>query len=288
MKTSIPRSLLSVAPVLAAGAWCAAAGAQPAEPSDTEGIGITEHLNGQVPLDLIFTDERGVAAPLGDFFGDGKPVMLTLVYYRCPSICNVMLNGLSQTLGDLEWSAGEEFRIVTVSIDPNESYELAAGKKRSYLDMYDRPSAEQGWRFLVGEQASIEALADAVGFGYRLESTGIYTHAASLMICTPDGRLSRYINDVVFEPDTLQLALAEASAGTIGTPVDRFLLKWCYTYDPATGKYVVAARKVMTIAGALMVVVMGAGLAFLWRRELRRKEDGASQRRRQLAAEPHS
>ena len=253
---------------VAAGAWCAAAAAQPTEPADTQGIGITENLDEQVPLDLRFTDESGKSVTLGDYFNEGKPVVLTLVYYTCPGICNALLNGLTQTLDDMEWSAGDQFQIVTVSIAPTESHELAAAKKRSYLGFYDRPTAETGWRFLVGDQPEITALTEAVGFGYRYEErTGLYTHAASLMICTPDGRLSRYLTDVVFEPATVQLALTEASTGAIGSPMQRFLLKWCYTYDPSSGKYVVAARKIMVIGGALTVLLIAGGLVVLWRRD---------------------
>ena len=266
---------------LAAGVPAGAALAQTRNlyaPADTEGIGIVEHLDAQLPLDLEFTGEDGATVTLGDFFDGEKPVMLTLVYYTCPGICNALLNGLSYTLNDLEWSAGEEFRIVTVSIDPSESPELAERKKRSYLSLYDRTRASEGWRFLVGGQENIEKLAETVGFGYRYEQrTGQYTHAASLMICTPDGRLSRYLNDVLFEPQTLQLALTEASRGTIGTPVHKFLLKWCYTYDPGAGKYVVAATKMMAIGGGLMVLLTFGGLAVLWRLESRKQRNVASE-----------
>ncbi len=245
-------------------------GQVPEDPTDVTDIGIFEQLNGQVPLELQFTDDTGRTVKLGEYFDGDKPVLLTLVYYTCPGICNALLNGFADTLTRMQWSAGDQFEIVTVSIDPTESYELAEGKKESYLSLYERPTAAEGWHFLVGEQPQIEALTKAVGFGYRYEDgTGLYTHAASLMICTPDGRMSRYLNDVVFEPVTVQLALTEAAQGTIGTPVERFLLNWCYTYDPTSGTYVVAARKVMTIGGGVTLLVTVLGLGLLWRRELR-------------------
>jgi protein SCO1/2 len=277
-------------PALGAAAWLLLAAPAPApapaqvpsdEPADTEGIGIVEHLGETLPLDLVFTDESGATVTLGDLFNDDKPVMLTLVYYRCPSICNALLNGLVYTLNDMEWSAGEEFRIVVVSFDPSETHELADAKKKNYLSHYERETAADGWRFLVGEASSTETLAEAVGFGYRYEPrTGLYTHAASLMVCTPDGKLSRYINDVMFETDTLRLALTEAAEGTIGTSMQRFLLKWCYTYDPGAGKYVVAARKVMLFGGALTVIVTFTVLGAVWRYESkkhgRQKADASS------------
>ncbi|MCH7799060.1 MAG: SCO family protein [Planctomycetes bacterium] len=256
-------------------AVAAAPGQVPTDPTDTSGIGIVEKLNGQVPLELRFTDDTGRSVTLGDYFRGEKPVLLTLVYYTCPGICNALLNGFAYTLADMAWTAGDEFEIVTVSIDPTESYLLADGKKKSYIELYGREAAADGWHFLVGDQENITALAEAVGFGYRYEQgTGLYTHAATLMVCTPDGRMSRYLNDVIFEPTTLQLALTEASQGTIGTPVARFLLRWCYTYDPTTGAYVMAARKVMTIVGGVTLILTVAGLGLLWRRELRTKRDG--------------
>jgi protein SCO1/2 len=272
---------LAAACLLAAGAASAQSGQD--APPDTEGIGITEHLGDQLPLDLPLTDETGASVTLGDFFNDDKPVLFTLVYYRCPAICNALLNGLVYTLNDMEVTAGEEFRIVIVSFDPTETADLADAKKKNYLSHYerDRAVAEKGWRFLVGEESSTVALSEAVGFEYRYEPrTGLYTHAASLMVCTPDGRLSRYINDVIFEPDTLRLALTEAAEGTIGTPMERFLLKWCYAYDPGAGKYVVAARKMMMIGGAVMVLLTFGALGALWRFESKR------QQRRKAAAVP--
>lgn len=269
----------------AAGVLCAAAtapGQVPTDPTDTSGIGIVEKLNGQVPLELRFTDDTGRSVTLGEYFRGEKPVLLTLVYYTCPGICNALLNGFADTLTKMQWTAGDEFEIVTVSIDPTESYELADGKKESYIRIYGRETAADGWHFLVGDQENITALAEAVGFGYRYEQgTGLYTHAATLMVCTPDGRMSRYLNDVIFEPTTLQLALTEASQGTIGTPVERFLLRWCYTYDPTTGAYVMAARKVMTIVGGVTLLLTVAGLGLLWRRELRMKRHEAVLARQQ-------
>ena len=268
----------TVSPAICAAACLLAVGAARAQaptdaPPDTEGIGITEHLGDRLPLELPFTDESGKTVTLGDYFNDDKPVVLNLVYYRCPAICNALLNGMVYTLNDMEWSAGVEFRIVTVSFDPSETHDLADAKKRNYLSHYERDTAADGWRFLVGEESSTKTLTEAVGFEYRYEPrTGLYTHAAGLMICTPDGRLSRYINDVMFEPETLRLALTEASQGTIGTPMQRFLLKWCYIYDPGAGKYVVAARKLMIFGGGAMVLLTFVALGVLWRFESNRLE----------------
>lgn len=277
--------------LLVVGLVCAPALAQgqPGVPENTEGIGIFEQLDAQLPLDLPFTAEDGSTVTLGEYFDGERPVLLTLVYYTCPGICNALLNGLTSTLEDMEWTAGEEFRIVTVSIDPTESNELAGSKKRSYLSFYDRPSAKEGWRFLVGEQENIVKLAETVGFAYRYQKgTGLYTHAATVIVCTPTGRVSRYINEVIFEPETLRMALTEAGEGRIGTPVQRFILKWCYSYDATAGKYVIAARKIMAYSGALIVLLTFFGLVVLWRRDLRMRSATAGASKAAAVAEPHS
>ena len=264
---------LALLPAAAAAAVVSSPGAGQTtdlDPPDADEVGIVERLNERVPLDVSFTDANGANVTLGEYFNNDRPVVLTLVYYNCPSLCNALLNSFTGTLKEIDWTAGEEFEIVTVSIDPSESPQLAAGKKSTYLEEYGRQEAAGGWHFLVGRQPEIERLAEAVGFGYRYEEgTGLYTHAAGLMILTPDGRLSRYLTDLIFEPETLRLALVEAAEGTIGTPVQRLLLRFCYTYDPSSGKYVVAARKVMAIGGGLTVIVTLLGLGLLWRRELK-------------------
>lgn len=244
----------------------------PEPPPDLQDVSIIERLDAQLPLSVPFTDDTGRAVTLAEYFqGRDRAVVLNLVYYRCPGICNDLLNGLMATLQEMDWTAGVQFEIVTVSIDPAEDFDLAAGKKQTYLAEYARPAAAQGWHFLVGKKESIEALASAVGFGYRYEpGTGLYTHAAGLMICTPDGRVARYLTDVIFQAPTLELALVEASQGTIGTPVQHLLLRFCYVYDATQGRYVVAARKIMAIGGAVTLAVTLAGLGLLWRREIKR------------------
>jgi protein SCO1/2 len=238
-------------------------------PPDLADVSITQRPGEAVPLDLRFTDEAGREVALAEYFADSRPVILNLVYYRCPGICNALLNGFTEALKEMDWTAGEQFRVVTVSIDPLETPELAADKKAAYMELYGRP-AEAGWRFLTGREPQIRALADAVGFGYRYEEgTGLYTHAPGIMICTPQGRLSRYLLDVLFEPATLELALVEASSGTVGSPTQKLMLRFCYTYDPTEGRYVVAARKVMAAGGALLVAAVLGGLGALWVREWR-------------------
>ncbi len=236
-------------------------------PPELEGVGIVEHLDGPVPLELPFRDEAGRTVTLGEYFREGRPVILTLNYYRCPMLCSLTLNGMVDALNGIDWSAGREFEIVTVSIAPEEGPELADMKKRAYLTQYDRASAAEGWHFLTGEQAEIEALARAVGFGYRkVERSVEYAHTASIMFATPDGRLSRYMNDVLFESKDVRLALVEASRGAIGSPMDKFLLFMCYYYDPESGSYGPSAVKLMRLGGGLPVLAMVGGFIVLRRR----------------------
>ena len=234
-----------------------------------QGVGIDERLDEQLPLDLQFMDDTGRTVTLGEYFDRGMPVVITPVFYRCRNLCSATLNGLAEALNEIEWSAGEDFQIVTFTINPKEEYRLAQVKKRNYLGMYKREQAADGWHFLTGDEQSITALTEALGFRYRfVERTGDYAHAASIIVATPQGRVSRYINTVMPESQTLDKALIEASQGAIGSPWDRFVL-WCSTFDPAAGKYVVAARRVMTLGGLATMLIVVIGLGMLWRHELK-------------------
>jgi len=236
-------------------------------PAELEDVTIIDRTGDAVPLDLAFVDEAGRAVTLGDYFQPGHPVILTLNYYRCPMLCTLALNGMVDALNDIDWAAGGEFDIVTVSINPDEGPELATQKKKGYLTQYDCPTADEGWHFLTGRQENIEKLATAVGFKYRrIEETGEYAHAASIMFITPEGRISRYMNDVMFDPKAVRLALVEASEGAIGSPVDKFLLMMCYHYDPEAGSYAFSAMKLMRLVGILTLLALGVVLLLLWRR----------------------
>lgn len=249
----------------------AAAERQEAAPAGLEAAGITEKLDARVPLDLEFVDEDSTVVRLGDYFPGDRPVILNLGYYACPMLCGLVLNGLVVGMEDLAWTPGQEFEIVTVSIDSREGPRLANLKKDSYLQEYGRPSARSGWHFLTGEEENLRALADAVGFGYVFnEQRQEWMHAAALFVLTPDGRVSRYLYGVEFDARTLRLSLVEASEGKIGSSVDRFLL-FCFHYDSSVGRYGPAARRLMTLAGAVTVAALGLFLLRLWRRDRRGK-----------------
>ncbi|HRP63413.1 MAG TPA: SCO family protein [Phycisphaerales bacterium] len=236
-------------------------------PPENEGVGQVQRLGESVSLDLEFTDEYGNRVKLGDFFSPGRPVILTLNYYSCPMLCHLTLNGLLEGLREITWTAGQEFQIVTISIKPTETADDAKAYKEAYIRRYGREGVDQGWRFLVGDQRNIEAIAYQTGFGYKILPNGEdYAHPSTITFITPDGRISKYINDVMFPSRDLRFALVEASQGGIGGPMERFLLLTCYQYDPNSGSYVPVAWKLMRTGGALTLALLSLTLFVLWLR----------------------
>ncbi|HEX6211106.1 MAG TPA: SCO family protein [Methylomirabilota bacterium] len=253
------------APTERTGPGAPPAGALPALLQD---IGLDQKLNEQVPLGLAFRDEQGRSVTLGELFR-GKPVVLVLAYYECPMLCTQVLNGLTGAMRTLEFTAGREFDVITVSFDPGETPELARAKKQAYLGQYGRPEAEAGWRFLTGDELEIGALTRAVGFRYAYNAeVDQYAHVSGIMVLTPDGRLSRYLYGIEYGPRDLRLALVEASERRIGSPADQVLL-FCFHYDPAAGKYSLAIMNVLRAFGLLTVVGIVGGIVFMRRRERR-------------------
>jgi protein SCO1/2 len=239
-------------------------------PSELEGVGVDEKLGQTVNLNLEFTAENGYQVPLRRFFQTGRPVVLNLVYYRCPMLCSLVLNAQTKVMREVAWTAGKEFDVVTISIDPQEMFNLAVAKKRWYLEQYGRPEGAQGWHFLTDYQGNAKRLADQVGFNYRWDArTEQWAHAAAVMVLTPDGRVSRYLYGLQYRSRDMRLALAEASAGRLGSFGDKLLL-FCFHYDPVAQSYVPFARNLMRAGGALTVLMIGTILSILWRRERRR------------------
>ncbi len=239
---------------------------------EMEGVGVTEHLNEKIPLDLPFVDENGRTVKLADYVNGSKPVILTLNYYSSPMLCTLQLNGLVDALKNLNLIPGRDFEMVTISINPRETPNLARLKKNEYVKSY-RPEAARGWHFLVGKQPEIDAISTATGFEYKYdEKSKEYIHVAATMILTPDGKISRYLYGVFFEPkdpQTLRLSLLEAAEGKIGTKLDQVLL-FCYHYDPKAGSYSLAAFNLMRIAGILTVIILLSVLVPLWIRDYRK------------------
>ncbi len=239
-------------------------------PPGLRNVGLDQKLNQQVPLSLGFRDETGHDVPLSSYFGN-KPVILALVYYQCPMLCTQILNGLVISLRGMSLESGRDFEVVSVSIDPTETPELAARKKAEYLRRYAKSS--MGWHFLTGAEPQIKELAQAVGFRYAYDArTKQYAHASAIMVLTPSGRLSKYFYGIEYAPRDLRLGLVEASENKIGSPVDQLLL-YCYHYDPSTGKYSAIVLNIVRLAGALTLLIFGPILIWMWRWDLRRSRE---------------
>ena len=239
-------------------------------PSILNGVGIAQNLNQQLPLSLTFTDDHGKQVQLGSYFGK-RPAILALVYYQCPMLCSEELNGLTGALQMVSFVPGKDYDVIVVSIDPTEGTDLAAAKKRSYVKRYGHPDSADGWHFLTGTQANIDALTKAVGFGYvkipgpdgKLTQ---FAHASSIQIVTPEGRLAQYYMGVEYSPKDLRLGLVEASANRIGSPVDD-ILTYCYHYDPKTNKHSLIVARVVQLGGLVTVFTLGGFMLVMFRRD---------------------
>ena len=234
-------------------------------------VGFDQKLDAQLPLDLPFTDSTGQAVHLGNYFND-KPVILALGYYECPMLCSLVRNALFESLQKLDFTVGQEFEVVIVSIDPKETPEIAETKRRVSMMSYGRARGNsQGWNFLVGQDEAIKQLAAAVGFKYAYDpKIDEYVHPTGIMIVTPQGRISKYLYGITYPARDLRLGLVEAAGNKIGSPVDQLLLT-CYHYDPAEGRYTLFITNIIRMLGAATVVIIGLAVLALLYRERRKK-----------------
>ena len=234
-------------------------------PPGLKNVGIRQNLNQPIPPDLVFQDDRGQSVRLGDYFGQ-KPIILSLVYYRCPMLCGEVLSGLEHSLRMMKFDVGREFDVVTVSFDPADTPETAARKKAEFLRRYDRPAADRGWHFLVGRQDAIDRLTQAAGFQYEYDpKTRQFAHATAIMLLTPEGRIAQYYYGVEYPPKDLRLGLVEAGKGRIGSVVDQLLL-YCYHYDPEKGKYSATVLRVLRLAAVATMLCLGTFIVLMIRR----------------------
>jgi protein SCO1 len=219
-------------------------------------IKFDQKLNSRVSPDLIFRDENGKQIRLGDYFGK-RPIVLMLGYYGCPMLCTLVLNGMVSTFQDLKWTVGEQFDVIFASIDANETPQLAAEKKKTYLRSYGRGRAD-GWHFLTGDKNSIQKLADAIGFHFAYDPViKQFAHPSGFVVLTPDGKISRYFFGVTYSATELNSALREANVKKIGSPVEQFILL-CFHYSPLTGKYGNLVMNIVRIGGVSTLVALGA------------------------------
>ena len=247
-----------------------AAGRAEPLPDELEGIGIFEHPDTLLPLDLEFSDENGHTVRLRDIFDGRRPVVLNLAYFTCPMLCTLVLNGVVDAMNAIPFQQGRDFVNVIVSIDPEETAELARSKKAAYLKTYEREVDGSDWHFLVGREENIQALAGAVGFGYRYDAQqDQFLHSAATFVCTPAGHVSRYLYGIEYEPQTFRLSLLQAAQGQIGSSLDRLIL-FCYHYDAEAGRYSPAALRVVQVGGVLTAFAMSIFLVALRLGEKRR------------------
>jgi protein SCO1/2 len=231
-------------------------------------VDVVERLGERIPKDLPFVDSTGKKVRLADYL-HGRPLVLALAYYRCPVLCNLLLNGLASALQKVDWHLGTDYDVVTLSLDPSETPALAAEKRHGYLQALGQPNAT-GWGFLTGRVDDIDSLSDAVGFRYSyIDKQRQFAHVAALVVIAPDGRISRYLYGVEFPARQLKLALFEAAAGKVGTTFERVLLR-CYRYDPRSKSYELFVTRYFRVVGTVMIVLVGGLLGALWRRDLRR------------------
>ena len=248
-------------------------------PTALKSVGIEQKLGNQLPLDTVLKSEDGKDVKLGEYFKNGKPVVLVFAYYECPMLCTQVLNGLVGSLKGINLNAGKDFDVVAISFDPrdNERPDLAKNKKANYLDRYNRPGTEDGWHFLTGSQDSIKAVTDAAGFKYEWDDkTQQFAHAAGVMVVTPEGMMSRYFYGIDYAPKDIKFGIMESAQAKVGTPAEQLLL-YCYHYDPASGKYGFAILRVMRLAGIATLLGMGAMAFIFWKRNKRKGfENGQS------------
>ena len=263
------KTQLAVAFLLIASAAAAASDNNPLNlPPLLQGIGIDQHLNAQLPLDIWFRDESGNTLPLGNYFGK-RPVLLAFVYYTCPMLCDQILTGVAAGLKPLSLRPGRDFDVVAISINPRETPADAAAKRDFTVHRYSSHATREGWHFLVGDETAIYAVTQAAGFHYRYDSANkMFLHASGVMAVTPKGRLARYFYGVDYEPKDLKLGLIESSNNKIGSLTDQILL-FCYHYDAKTGKYGAVVINMLRGAAVLVVAILAAALTLLWRRDIR-------------------
>jgi protein SCO1/2 len=242
------------------------------KPEALQDVGIKEHLGDKIPLDLKFANSKGDSVTLGSLMKGDKPVLLNPVYYECPMLCSMVMDAVFTGIKDLKWTPGNQYKIITFSIDPEEDSKLAASTKDSMVAKLERRNAADGWYFLSGKEDAVKNLTEAIGFNYTKVENGQFAHNAAIMFLSPDGTLTRYLYGIKFDEFSLRNALYEAADGKVGSTVDRVILS-CYQYDPDSNSYTPVAWKIMRLGGFATVLILGIFLSLLWLKEKNSKKD---------------
>lgn len=236
-------------------------------PPELRDVGITEKLGDRIPGDITFFNENGEEVTISDFLSAGKPLIITPIYFECPMLCNLILNGVTYGLRDLNWQIGDQFEVLTFSIDPDETPELASQNKESYLRLLGKPEAADGWHFLTATQENVDRMADAIGFNFKWsDEAQEFLHGSAIMFVSPDGTITRYLYGIDYTELALRNALFDAANGRIGSTLERVML-FCYTFDPNSRSYVPNAMNIMKVGGLLTMSFLGIFLGLLWFRK---------------------
>lgn len=235
-----------------------------------EGVGLAPRLGEQIPLDLVFTDSQGQRVALGDYFHQGRPVVLTFVYHTCPMLCSALLDGVTRSLEEVPWTPGDGYEMITVSFSPEDTPDHAAGQRARYLRRLDQEDAD--WHFLTGDEPAIKALTQAAGFRFKwVEEQQEYAHPAAVIVLSDAGMITRYLPDLAPRGRDLRAAIVEASDGTVGNLLDRAFL-YCFQFDPASNSYVLVARRAMQVGGGITALLLIASLGLLWMKDTKTSE----------------
>jgi protein SCO1/2 len=238
-------------------------------PNQLKDVGIKENLGTALDLNLPFVNDQGQSVVLAQYFGGKKPVIISPIYYSCPGLCNFHLNGLVDGLKGLDWTVGNQFDVIAVSFDAKETSDLAKNKKDNYMKVYGRPGSESGWHFLTGNSETVKALTDSLGFKFKWsEEMKEWSHASAAIIISPEGKISRYLPGIVFEPKTLKIALNEGSQGKVGNLIDSLIL-YCFQYNPHKSEYTLVAFQIMKVAALFTVLVFMFWMVPVWIRSIK-------------------
>ena len=235
-------------------------------------VGIDEKLGDFIPIDAKFSTVNGDSIRLGDLLEEGKPVILNPLYYECPMLCGLVVDGVIDVDDELAWKPGEDYIVISFSIDPLENHELAKEYRGKYINKLTKTDAEKGWYFLTGKQSQIDTVINSIGFKYNeVQGTGEYAHSAAIIMLSPEGKITRYLYGIKYDEFDTRNALYESADGKIGSTVEQ-LLMYCYQYDPDSNSYVPVAFNIMKIGGLATLIILGIFLSLLWVRERRKKQ----------------
>jgi protein SCO1/2 len=282
MNRSAALRMLSSFALVAAAIVCApSAGAAPQEDTafgatqdvapELANVGVDEHLGGALPKDTIFRDTSGQMVTLGQYFDGRRPVLLVFAYHTCPMLCSLVLDAVTTSLVKVPWTVGQEFDVVSISIDPHDTPATASKKRDELVAKYGRGGSTTGWHFLVGDEQNIRRVTNAVGFDYHWdERQQQYAHPAATYLLTPDAKIARYLYGIAYDPSDVRLGLLEASQGHFISTTEKLLL-YCYHYDPQGKKYSLVAMNVMRLGGGVTIILMGGFLGIMFLRERRKR-----------------